>query len=156
MKDNLFPCLPTPQETKPSATAEAPDGGLVVLGSGAERVPRDPLLHLLHLLEDLDVEGDQQHEGHDDLHHEVQPEDVDPDVRRVRPHARRLYGEDGVVAAAPLVLWADCGDADLEELGDVVEQGEDRHGDDEGPAGVFSPGSRVQTIELFFVFCRCI
>ena len=53
---------------KPSTTAEAPDGVLVVvLGGDAEGVPSDPLLHLLHLFEDLDVEGYQQQEGHDNL-----------------------------------------------------------------------------------------
>ena len=50
-----------------------------------------PGLQLLHPVEYPDVEEDEQREGDDDLHDEVHPEDVDPDVQRVGPHARWLW-----------------------------------------------------------------
>ena len=60
---------------------------------------RLPGLQLLHPLEYLDVKEDEQREGDDDLHDEVHPEDVDPDVQWVGPHAGRLDGVDGLLVA---------------------------------------------------------
>ena len=57
------------------------------------------------------------------------------------------YSVDGVlVATLPVVmLRTDRGDADLEEFWDVVDQGEDDDGDDEGSARVLSPKTIEQT-----------
>ena len=64
------------------------------------------------------------------------------------------YSVDGVLAATlPVVmLRTDRGDADLEEFRDIVDQGEDDDGDDEGSARVLSP----ETIEQIFFGRRWI
>ena len=58
------------------------------------------------------------------------------------------YSVDGVlVATLPVVmLRTDRGDAYLEEFRDVVDQGEDDDGDDEGSARVLLP----ETIDFFW------
>ena len=66
---------------------------------------------------------------------------VVPDVHRVSPHAGRLDGVNGLfIVALPAEMLRTYGrNADLQELWDVVDQGEDGDGDNEGSARVFSP-----------------
>ena len=113
------------------------------LAPDPERVVERPL-KVLDLVVGAHVEHDEEDEGSDDVEEQVHPEDVDADVPLVEAQLRRPQhghrpvglGQRRVGQLVPGRVDGDALGVELEELGHVVDEGEDEHGDHEGPRRV--------------------